>query len=353
MSKSGRNKKGSEDKSKNEYFSWSDDEAELLLKVTIDYKTSKAMENVDWESCQTKYQDILDKYLEQYPSPEEALALGKDYPHAKDEMTKVILTSKLKIVRQKYPKAVDSGRRSGHGRVVLLYFELCEEIWGGSPASNAIESGLESAEIHEFSSANHEEMASSTPSPASSVVMNDSTDFQDSVDTPVEDHPEERLPSSVVRERRELLDSKLAGHKKEKLKRKPRSDSQLLICAQEELKIKKQMLERMEATDKEHSEYMKKMFCNMERLTSSMADGFALLRQVMLPQPAYTTGPRNTPHYFHQNPPSSYVHVGHAGFSSRIPTASPHSQIDSQHHGQYSYTNSLSFSDDLNGSDGL
>ena len=87
MSKSGRNKKGSEDKSKNEYFSWSDDEAELLLKVTIDYKTSK--ENVDWESCQTKYQDILDKYLEQYPSPEEAIALGKDYPHAKDEMTKV------------------------------------------------------------------------------------------------------------------------------------------------------------------------------------------------------------------------------------------------------------------------
>ncbi|KAK2570525.1 hypothetical protein P5673_004190 [Acropora cervicornis] len=48
--------------------------------------------------------------------------------------------------------------------------------------------------------------------------------------------------------------------------------SQLVNCAQEELKIKKQMLERME------------MFANMKRLTNSIADGFDLLRQIMVPQ---------------------------------------------------------------------
>ena len=37
------------------------------------------------------------------------------------------------------------------------------------------------------------------------------------------------------------------------------------------------MLERMEVTDKQHAEYMNKMFANMERLTG-------LLRQIMLPQ---------------------------------------------------------------------
>lgn len=50
---------------------------------------------------------------------------GKDYSHLKSEFIKVILTTKLKTVCQKYHKAVDTGRRSGHGRVDLLYFDLC------------------------------------------------------------------------------------------------------------------------------------------------------------------------------------------------------------------------------------
>lgn len=345
MSTPGRKKKNTD---KNEYFSWTDDEVELLLRVTIDYKTAKMMENVDWESVQTKYQDILDKYLAQYPSPEDAAALGKDYPHSKEDMNKTILTSKMKSVRQKYRKAVDTGKRSGHGRVVLLYYELCENIWGGSPASNTIASGIETTEIDKLSSASSEEISSPT---TSSVVMIRSTESPESVvDSSLEDS-EETLPSSVVRERRDLLKSKLAGHKQEKLKRKIPADNQLLLCAQEELKLKKQMLEKMEATDKEHSEYMKKMFCNMERLTSSIADGFALLRQVMLPQPPFTAGPS---HYFHQNLQSSHVHGGHnVAFSSTIPTTSSHNQaVNRQNPGQYSYINTL-FSDDLSGSDNL
>ena len=47
----------------------------LLLNVTVDYKTSKAIENADWESCQSEYQDIFDKLLQQYPSPEEAAVM--------------------------------------------------------------------------------------------------------------------------------------------------------------------------------------------------------------------------------------------------------------------------------------
>ena len=38
-------------------FQWSDDEAELLLSVTLDYKVSKAAEGVDWESVKSKYSD--------------------------------------------------------------------------------------------------------------------------------------------------------------------------------------------------------------------------------------------------------------------------------------------------------
>ena len=80
-------------------FVWTDDEVLLLLKVTLDYKTAKTMENIDWESCQTKYSDILDLFNDQYPSQENASSIGKDYPHKKGELTKSILTSKLKHIR--------------------------------------------------------------------------------------------------------------------------------------------------------------------------------------------------------------------------------------------------------------
>jgi len=65
---------------------------------------------MDCESCQSKYQDIHDKFVEHYPTPEEAKALEKEYPHAGTQTTKEILTSKLKNIRQKYRLAVNDGR---------------------------------------------------------------------------------------------------------------------------------------------------------------------------------------------------------------------------------------------------
>ena len=323
-----RKKQTSDAKDKTDYFSWSDDEVELLLSSTMDYKTSKEMENIDWESCQSKYQDIHDKFVEHYPAPEEAKALGKEYPHSKSQMTKAILTSKLKTVRQKYRLAVDDGRRSGHGRVVLLYFELCEKIWGGSPASTAISSGIKTAELSELLTDSDEISHSRSNTPECSINSTSTDNIEDSSES---QDIEEILPSTVVQERRNLLNSKLAGHKHEKLKRKLPNDSQLVTCAQEELKIKKQMLERMEVTDKQHAEYMNKMFANMKRLTNSIADGFGLLRQIMVPQHPF---PPPQPHYYHQSQPSAYM-----------PSTPVSHQMDRQNSGQYSFTSAL-FSDE-------
>jgi len=36
-------------KNKSDYFSWTDDEVELLLNVAIDYKMTKTMENINCE----------------------------------------------------------------------------------------------------------------------------------------------------------------------------------------------------------------------------------------------------------------------------------------------------------------
>ena len=96
-----------------------------------------------------KYDDILALMKNELPATEKESSelFTKDYPDTKEHVTKNILSAKLKAIRIKYRGAVDRGRRSGHGRVVMLYYELCEKIWGGSPATVQIESGLESTDI--------------------------------------------------------------------------------------------------------------------------------------------------------------------------------------------------------------
>ena len=64
------------------------------------------------------------------------------------KVTKQIVTSKLKAIRIKFRQAVDSGRKSGHGRVVMIFYELCEKVWGGSPATEQIDGGIESLEFN-------------------------------------------------------------------------------------------------------------------------------------------------------------------------------------------------------------
>ena len=43
------------------HFSWTDDEAELLLNITLEYKTEKIADCIDWESVRSKYADIRDR----------------------------------------------------------------------------------------------------------------------------------------------------------------------------------------------------------------------------------------------------------------------------------------------------
>jgi len=59
-------------------FSWTDNEVDLLLKVTKKYKVSKTAEIVDWESVQKKSSDILDQFKNEL---EKASGSGKDYTH--------------------------------------------------------------------------------------------------------------------------------------------------------------------------------------------------------------------------------------------------------------------------------
>lgn len=69
------------------------------------------------------------------------------------------------------------------------------------------------------------------------------------------------------------------------MKRKIPVDNQMLSIAQEELEIKKKLITRMEEVDKENSNQMGRLMANMEKLTRSIAEGFAMLTQIMLSPP--------------------------------------------------------------------
>ena len=43
-------------------FIWTDDEVEFLLKVTLELKTSNAMENVDWNRSEANLTTFLTRY---------------------------------------------------------------------------------------------------------------------------------------------------------------------------------------------------------------------------------------------------------------------------------------------------
>jgi hypothetical protein len=108
----------------NNTFAWSDDDIEVMIQASIDYKSKKEYEGLDWESVRTKYDDIS------------KLMAEKEVVIAKERVA-----SKMKKLRLKYREAVDSGRRSGGGRIVTLYYELFAKLWGGSPAVESISSG--------------------------------------------------------------------------------------------------------------------------------------------------------------------------------------------------------------------
>ena len=133
----------------------------------------------------------------------------------------------------------------------------------------------------------------------------------------------------VIKERRELLSAQLKGHKSERLKRKLPLESQLSI-SQEEVQIKKQMLQRMDTMDKAYSNSMEKLTSSMEKLTGSISDGFALLQRMMCQ-------PLNNMNMNPQFMMSSH----HLQMYPRAQTSAQSTVSRSHHNGQFSYTQAL------------
>ena len=152
-------------------FSFTDEEIHLLLSCVNEYKIEKEISGKDWESIKTKYEDITDMFMSKYPNTTTTDDIN-EFPHKPADFTKQRIASKLKTIRQNYKKAIDLGRRSGGGRVVMTFYEQCNGIWSGSPSTTSLGGGFDTGDIEQDSPDTNDTLCSS----AGSTLSNSSID---------------------------------------------------------------------------------------------------------------------------------------------------------------------------------
>ena len=142
-----KRKANSDGSTDNEYFTWTDEETALLLNVALSYKNEKTCEGKEWESIRTRYEELQELFIERYPNNDEFEVDPAQFPNCKDTsiFSREKINVKLKRIKFGYRKAVDSGRRSGGGRVVTILFDKCAELWSGCPAVEAMDNGIDTA----------------------------------------------------------------------------------------------------------------------------------------------------------------------------------------------------------------
>ena len=79
-------------------------------------------------------------------------------------------------------------------------------------------------------------------------------------------------PSTI--KRRKCIEKKLNEHRQEKLKRKLPVNLQLLNYAQEDIRIKRCLVEQIDKMDKQYAEFVADMSKNLEKLSESVREGF-------------------------------------------------------------------------------
>ena len=71
---------------------------------------------------------------------------SEECAHSTDFFIKEKIAFKINQIRAKYQKVLNAGRQSGGGRTGTFY-DLCSEIWSGSPATESIQGGLETRKL--------------------------------------------------------------------------------------------------------------------------------------------------------------------------------------------------------------
>ena len=234
--------------------------------------------------------------------------MSKEYPEDpekfpnKSTITKERITAKLKSIRTGFKKAADAGRKSGDGRAVFMFYDLCENLWGVSPAVTSLRFGVETLSNHNQSEENVFDAGEIEEAlfPAYLPPVNGSTNANGSV-TDYFDHFEEaeeengektqsskgRKPIDVqafvkpVEERREAVKQMLKNRKDKKMTSKISNDDQLLQLTREDIAFKKELLEKIDKSDKEFKSELASLNHTMSNIGTAIQQSVGILAMLV------------------------------------------------------------------------
>lgn len=253
---------------------WTDDEIQLLLETVLDFKTEKSYESIDWESIKTKYEKIRENFVQNLPETK-----SEEYPHDAALFTRDRISNKTKKICADYRKALDTGRKSGGGRVVAFFYDLCSEIWTGCPATESMDNGIDGSqdppENKENEPADSEaisEVENETIS-VESEISKENTEEDGcgaSADLGQQKAPEEQNTPKPLSSRQKMKDM-LENRRDKKI-------TKTLKDGKGEKKISEEaaaILKRMSDQDKIFNEQLKDFQQNMRQFTETMTSTFA------------------------------------------------------------------------------
>ena len=166
---------------------------------------------------------------------------------------------------------LDLGRKSGGGRMVSQFCELCVNIWGGCPAVESIPGGLESSE------------------PPTSMDSGSAEGEEGDIETSEEGYPDPELSIANANKSGCIPKRSLIAHLKDarnaKLKKPLSFEKQMLQMARDNVTCKKHMLQEMKDANASHTAQMNILTNSLVNLTNALT---ATLHQPLhVPHPSY------------------------------------------------------------------
>ena len=252
----------------------------MLLSVVQEYKASQIHAGFDWESIKTKYVDSTEMFVKRYPTTATGTVDRDSYPKfdSGNQFTKERVLLKIKAIRVKYKAALDSGRRSGGGRVVATFFDMCSNTWAGSPSAQCIDCGLQSFNVGSVQK-DTEEAESATVQ--SDHEKNDCIPGPD----PDADNGVEKSSNQIALCENSVSQTSGRGdliafiqdQRNGKLKKKLRSDKVMIDLTKEDLQLKREIVKQLKETDADQKEQLKVMTETVGNLAKSISEGFSAL----------------------------------------------------------------------------
>lgn len=253
---------------------WTDIECELLLKVAIQYKNGNGNMFVDWETNESNLEDIYFRFMEEISRNEHASTNGEQNCQSR-KFTKAQMSDKLKMIYKDYRSSLYIGYKGGFAKDYDTYFGLCKQLWGETEIPNKCYDNYERR--------NHCNRL------LENIHTVDETYFQSrELEKQMNEMRQKRMDemnnASESEERREFIDSNLQYYKTSRSKRKVPLPNQLSNYPKNDFALKTELLEKLEEHRKRHQSDMDSMINQMEQQTQLIADGFSLMRSLILPE---------------------------------------------------------------------